>query len=73
MNKCYFAFIHMNNSVNSQVAQVSITCCILLLVHDRKLGVGLKLRPKNTSICAKNKLQTKEQIVRFEFERMRRK
>ena len=68
MNECYFAFIHMNNSVHSQVAQVSITCCILLQVHDRKLGVGLKVRPKNTSIWGKNKPQTKEQIVKFEFE-----
>ena len=66
MNECYFAFIHMNNSVHSQVtAQLSITCCILLQVHNRKLGVGLKVRPKNTSMWAKNKLQTKEQIVNF--------
>lgn len=65
MNECYFAFMHMNNSVHSQVtAQLCITCCILLQVHDRKLGVGLKVRPKNTSVAygPKNPLKLKNRL-----------
>ena len=65
MNERYFAFIHMNNSVHSQVtAQPSITFCILLQVHDKKLGVGLKVRPKNTRVAygPKNPLKLKNRL-----------
>ena len=68
------SFIHMNNSVHSQTtAQLSTTCCNLLQVHDRKLGVHLKVRPKILPYGPKKTPQTKEQIVKFEFERMTRK